>query len=75
MGIAYQCLNLNRLYSIVVGTLFILLMLMFSIGVELGQLIVDSRTGEAIGIVIRSAGSIMGLIAALTLWKQAVMVD
>lgn len=75
LGIAYQCLNLNRLYSIVVGTLFILLMLMFSIGVELGQLIVDSRTGEAIGIVIRSAGSIMGLIAALTLWKQAVMVD
>ena len=75
LGIAHRCLNLRRTYSIVVVTMLVLLMLGFSLGVEFGQLVVDSRTGESIGVFIRSAGSILGLITVLTFWKQSEIID
>ena len=52
------------------GCLLVCLLVM-SAGVEFVQVIVDSRVGDASGTFIRFAGSIIGLIAAMTLSRQA----
>lgn len=65
IGMAYRYLRLKYPYSVVGGVIMVFSMIVFSAGVEFVQLVVNSRSGEAIGIFIRSAGSLLGLIASM----------
>jgi len=71
LGLGYRFLRLKYPFSLLVGTMIVLFVFVFSMGVEFGQLVVDSRTGESIGIFIRSAGSTLGLIMAMAFSRQS----
>jgi len=65
LGLGHHYLKLRFPYSILGIMTLIFAMVVFAAGVEFVQLIVNSRSGEAIGIFIRSAGSLLGLVSAL----------
>ncbi len=65
LGMGYRYLWLKYPYSVICGVIIVLSTIAFSTGVEFIQLVVNSRSGEAIGLFIRSAGSLLGLIASM----------
>ncbi len=67
LGLGARFSRLNYPLSLYFAFAIVLFILVFSIGVEFGQLVIDSRTGESIGIFIRSAGSILGLVCIMAL--------
>ena len=75
LGLAQHYLNLNRTRSIIVSTLLVILVFVFAIGVEFGQLLIGSRTGESVGVFVRTSGSVLGLVAAVTFFNRLKTVD
>ena len=71
LGLAHHFLRWSPLYSIVSLTLTVFIAFVFLAGVELGQLAVESRTGEGIGFLTRSSGALLGLVVAVTLSKPS----
>ncbi len=71
LGLAHHFLRWPPIYSVMSLVLMILIVFVFSAGVELGQLTVESRTGEGIGFLTRSAGALLGLVVAVTLSRPS----
>ena len=71
IGLGCRFLRLQFPLSIFCSTVTVLLVLAFSTFVEFGQFLVNSRSGETIGLCMRSAGSLLGLLTIMALSNQS----
>ena len=71
LGLGVRALRLSSPYVILCSVIALSFTLVFAVGVELGQLVENSRKGEALGVLIRFGGAIIGWVVAVTFSKQS----
>ena len=75
LGFAQHYLDLKRTPSVIGSAIIVMLVFVFSIGVEFGQVLIDSRTGESVGVFVRTSGSVLGLVATLNFLNRLKTAD
>ena len=69
LAFGQQLLRLNFRYSILLGCVMVIGISMFSVFVEFGQLLANSRTGEALGVTIRLMGGALGFATTISCFR------